>query len=108
MFFLLELGLNFDKPAVMDNGHFDLMDFIKLFFILCGFSVGFLTIYLMMAVAAENNASAGFQQAIAVAPYIWGTIFFAMMAAMVVYYVWWVPTKLQKMTKEEHKRYDEQ
>lgn len=103
MFLLLEVGLSIDKPRIMENGYLDLMDFIKMFFLLCAFGMGFFIVYMIMGIAAENNASTAFQSAISVSLYVWGIIFFFCIVSMVVYYVWWVPTKMSKMTKQQKK-----
>jgi hypothetical protein len=107
MFALLEIGFNIGTPQLIDTGDLDTMDFLKVFFILSGFAMGFLVITLMMGIAAENAASSNLQNILSVGLYVWGVLFFAIMAAFVIYYVWWVPTKLKSMTQQKQKRYDE-
>jgi len=107
MFALIEIGFNIKTPEMIDTGNFDIMDFIKVFFILAGFGMGFFVIGLSMAIAAEDAASAGLQSLLSLGLTIWGILFFVLIGAFVVYYVWWVPKKLAAMLKEKKKRYDE-
>lgn len=107
MFVLLEIGFNIATPRIIDTGTLDVMDFIKILFILGGFAMGFFVIGITMAIAAENGASAGVQSILSVSLVVWGILFVAIIAAFVVYYVWWIPKKLGEMQKQQKKRYDE-
>ena len=107
MFVLIEIGFNIGTPRLIDTGDLDVMDFVKIFFVLSGFAMGFFVIALSQAVAVENAASAGLQSVLSVGMIVWGILFLALIGAFMIYYIWWVPKKLRAMLREKGKRYDD-
>jgi len=99
MFFLFETGFRLSTPGFIQNELMDLMDFIKMGFFFAAFAMGFMVVGLMNIIGGENGASVDFQAFNSLFIWFWGVIFLLAIAGMFIYFVWWIPKKVQERMK---------
>ena len=99
MFFLFETGFSLSTPGFIQNEVMDLMDFIKMLFFLAGFAAGFLVIGLMNAIVSENVGSVGLVSFVSMFYWFWGVFFMLTVFGFAIYYLWWIPKKMQEALK---------
>lgn len=99
MFFMFDVGFRLSTPGFIENEIMDLMDFIKMGFFFMGFVMGFMVISLMNVIAGENNASANFMRVTGLYYWVWGTIFLLTVFGFLIYFIWWIPKKVEQRLK---------
>ena len=96
MFLLFETGFRLGTPSFIQNEVMDLMDMIKMFFFFSAFTMGFMVIGLMNLIAGENTASVNFTKFTGLFFWVWGIIFILSVFGMLIYFIWWIPKKVQE------------